>query len=304
MSLATRYRPQRLDQVVGNRSIIRYVQNLRVQEPGRRPHAFLFSGCSGSGKTSLARLVAKTLGCKRGDFHELDSADFRGIDTIREIRRQMTLHPLHGSISFWLMDECHQLTRDAQEAILKALEEPPDHAFFALATTEPEKLKPTLRRRCIHLRVRALDIDDVMERLSLICEREGIKCSKDTLAMIADQSRGSLGVAVAVLDRISSSDEKEHEKVVNEYQVGEERVLNLCQALLKRKTWSEVANILVQLEEEEPESLRQAILGYLYRVLLRSGKERVFLMIDAFKDPLHYTGRAGLAASCFACLKG
>ena len=126
MGLYQKYRPTNLKDFFGNDGLKR---DLKPFLEGRRtpPKSILFTGPSGCGKTTLARILAYTIGCAEGDINELDTADFRGIDSIRDIRRQMNLVPLGGQARVWILDECHKLTNDAQNALLKALENPPAH---------------------------------------------------------------------------------------------------------------------------------------------------------------------------------
>ena len=146
-SLHQRYRPESFDEVIGNEDTIEILKAVLGNEK-RRPHSYLLHGPSGCGKTTIGRIIAKEIGSKGMDFVELDSADFRGIDTIRGLRRQVAYAPMESKCRVWLLDEAHALTNDAQTALLKALEEPPSHVYFILCTTMPEKLLPTLRSRC------------------------------------------------------------------------------------------------------------------------------------------------------------
>ena len=160
MSLSRKYRPQSLDEIYGNKAVVKSLGS--VLNKKEVPPAFLFTGNSGCGKTSLARIAATQLGCTGHDFKEVDSADFRGIDTIRGIRRQMRLKSMSG-IRVWLLDECHKMSGDAQSALLKALEDPPSHVYFMLATTDPQKLLKTIRNRCVHFEVQPLGNSEIRE---------------------------------------------------------------------------------------------------------------------------------------------
>ena len=146
-SLHQLYRPESFDEVIGNEDTIERLKAVLGNEI-RRPHSYLLHGPAGCGKTTLGRIIAKEVGCKGMDFVELDSADFRGIQSVRGIRRQTAYAPMESECRVWLLDEAHALTNDAQTALLKALEEPPSHVYFILCTTMPEKLLPTLRSRC------------------------------------------------------------------------------------------------------------------------------------------------------------
>jgi len=189
MSLYKKYRPSTFDDIVGNSVTI---QALKKSVEGRKNHVFLFTGPSGCGKTTLSRIVAKELGAKGSDFRELDSADFRGIDTIRNLRKTIGYHPLESKVVVYLLDEVHKLTGDAQNAMLKMLEETPEHVYFILATTDPQKLLGTIKGRCSIYTVEALE--DSWKYTSAILR--GLK--KDDSETIRRQV---LGYAAAVLSK-------------------------------------------------------------------------------------------------------
>jgi len=143
VELYRKYRPTKFSQVLGQREAIATLANM-----GKRravPHCLLFTGPSGVGKTTLIRILREKLGCKEHDYVEINAAEARGIDTIRDIQRRLTLSPLSGRCRVWAIDECHRLTTDAQSALLKILEDTPPTAYFMLATTEPNKLLTTER---------------------------------------------------------------------------------------------------------------------------------------------------------------
>ena len=131
MSLYLQYRPIELSQLKGNADIVATLEGM-LDNRTSCPHAFLLHGPTGCGKTTIGRIIASSLGCKDSDFTEVDSADFRGIDTIREIRKSSQFMPTHGDVRVWLIDECHKMTNDAQNALLKILEDTPTHIYFVL----------------------------------------------------------------------------------------------------------------------------------------------------------------------------
>ena len=151
MPLHTDYRPEALTDIVGNETAVKQIESLLTKENPNR--SLLFLGPSGCGKTTLARIVANEVGAGGSDFHELNTSDFGGIEMVREIRAKSQYRPVHGQSVVWLMDECHRLSAAAQEAILKLLEDPPPNVWIILATTEPSKLKVTVRRRCTEIAV-------------------------------------------------------------------------------------------------------------------------------------------------------
>lgn len=140
MPLHTNYRPESLDEIVGNEAAIESLRSVLSREKDI-PHSYFLTGLPGGAKTTTARIIKIILGIERGDYYEYNTANTRGIDTIRDISSGCEMMPMFGSRKMYMMDECHQLTGPAMEAMLKLLEEPPPHVYFAMCTSEPEKIK-------------------------------------------------------------------------------------------------------------------------------------------------------------------
>ena len=269
MPLHTDRRPDGFKDFLGNDRTIKALKTkLESKNPSK---CYLITGPSGCGKTTLGRIIARTvkaLGKKENpenarNYHELDSADFRGIDTIRDIRKNMGFAPLGGGKTrLWLLDEVHQLTSQAQEALLKALEQPPAHVYFVLATTEPNKLKDTLKRRCIHFKVSPMSEDVMVDFLSSIIEDEGKTVPKKVLEVIAEESQGSPGKALTILDKIIDLPKKEMKLEIESTAKQFNQAIDLCRAIIKKDKWKNIASILNGLKTENPEGLRIMILRY------------------------------------------
>ncbi len=221
--LARQWRPQVFEEVIGQRSITRTLQNAISQN--RVSHAFLFSGARGVGKTSTARILAKALNCEKGpqinpcnqctqcrevtegismDVIEIDGASNRGIEEIRELRENVRYTPAKSRYKIYIIDEVHMLTREAFNALLKTLEEPPPHIIFIFATTEPHKIPATILSRCQRYDFKRISIKEMMENLKQITEREGIRISERGLLMISRESEGSMRDAQSLLDQVIS----------------------------------------------------------------------------------------------------
>lgn len=223
--LARKWRPQRFEDVVGQEHVTRTLKNALTQ--GRIHHAYLFVGSRGIGKTTTARILARALNCLSApgptpepcgtcencvsiaqgsnmDVLEIDGASNRGIDDAREIRENVRLVPAHGRYKVYIIDEVHQLTREAFNALLKTLEEPPAHAVFILATTEPQKVPATIISRCQRFDFRRVALDDVVSLLKKIVAAEGYQATPEALYAIAQAAEGGVRDAESILDELIS----------------------------------------------------------------------------------------------------
>lgn len=310
MPLAKDYRPESLKDFVGSKNVVRALKSKITAK--HRPHVFLFTGPSGCGKTTLARILAyhfkallrDELPGQSMDYTELDAADFRGIDTIRSLRRQMNNKPMRQPCKLYLLDECHQLTRDAQEALLKALEETPKHIYFVLATTNPEKLKLTLKRRCAHFDLKPLTDKEMFEFLTYIVEEEDKDVPKRILKMLHQESLGSPGVALSLLETIIDLKPKQMMKQVKKAAREKNAAIDLCRSIIKKERWAEIASILRGLKNnsQNPESVRRAVLAYCASILLKEENGRAYLIMDAFRDPFYDTPWESLILACYEAL--
>ncbi len=228
--LARKYRPQKFSEVIGQEHVTRTLQN--ALEQGRTAHGYIFSGHRGIGKTTVARILAAALNCRSSlktgdkpvaepcgicescteiragnavDVIEIDAATNRGIDEIRELREAARYRPARDRFKIYILDEAHQITDAAFNALLKTLEEPPDHIVFMLATTQPEDIPQTIRSRCQHFSFRAVKFDDIVGQLRDLIGRENIEADDDALALLAEAGDGSMRDALSILDQAIAS---------------------------------------------------------------------------------------------------
>src|ERR1022692_2858441 len=224
--LARKYRPQKFSEVIGQEHVTRTLQN--AIEQGRTAHGYIFSGHRGIGKTTVARILAMALNCRSQDHPvpepcgvcdacveiragnavdviEIDAATNRGIDEIRELREAARYRPARDRFKIYILDEAHQITDAAFNALLKTLEEPPDHIVFMLATTQPEDIPQTIRSRCQHFSFRAVKFDDIVGQLRDLVGREKIEADDDALALLAEAGDGSMRDALSILDQAIAS---------------------------------------------------------------------------------------------------
>ncbi len=219
--VARRYRPQRFDELVGQEHVARGLSG--AIESGRIGHAYLFTGARGVGKTSAARIYAKALECAAGpaaepcnkcdaclaitagqdvDVVEIDAASNRGVDEIRQLRQNVAVRPARGRFKIYIIDEVHMLTREAFNALLKTLEEPPSHVKFVLCTTEPDKLPITILSRCQRFDFQTVGIPAIAQRLAQIAEAERTDVDPAALDLIARRAAGSMRDSQSLLEQL------------------------------------------------------------------------------------------------------
>lgn len=223
IALYRAWRPQSFQDMVGQKHIIQTLQNALRER--RFSHAYLFSGPRGTGKTSTAKILAKAVNCEHGpaiepcnecdaciritagsvmDVVEIDAASNRGVEEIRDLREKVKYAPTEVRTKVYIIDEVHMLTTEAFNALLKTLEEPPAHVMFILATTEPHRLPATILSRCQRFDFRRVTLQEQVEHLQKICEREGVSAEEDALSYIARLSDGGMRDALSLLDQASS----------------------------------------------------------------------------------------------------
>lgn len=304
MPLHIDYRPQTLEDFAGNPSMVDSLKAVLSREKDI-PHSFMFTGASGCGKTTLGRIVAKSIGCSDNDFKELDSAAFRGIDTIREIRNQARLKPMSGKTRVWLLDEVHKMTNDAQNALLKILEDTPSHVYFILCTTDPQKVLKTIQSRCMQFQVNPLSERQMTSLLKSVVEKEGITdFPEEAYANIHQNSLGHVRAALVMLDKVIDLEPKRILRIIEQSKGEEGQVIDLCRALLKRESWKKIASLLRAIQEEqEAESVRYAVLGYMNSVLLKEDNPVAAICIEQFKHNFYDSGKPGLTEACYSVVK-
>jgi len=274
-ALYRKYRPKEWDEVVGQDHVLQTLKNAIAAD--RVAHAYLFAGSRGTGKTTLARLLAKAVNCtnpdptKRPDNEcehckavnenrfldliEIDAASNTSVDDVRDLRDKINFSPSQGKYKIYIIDEVHMLSTQAFNALLKTLEEPPPHAIFVLATTEIHKIPATVLSRCQRHEFRRLPVDEIVAQLKMIIKAEKIRADDDALIQIARQSAGGMRDAISLLDQLSST--------------GDKITLALAQTVLGTATSQTVLDIISSIMDHDP----------------AHGLETIHKSLDAGADP-------------------
>jgi DNA polymerase III gamma/tau subunit len=305
MGLYQEVRPDNFDEVVGNTSTIKALKSFLV--PGRaktrKKKVILLFGPSGCGKTTLARIAAKTLGATEDSIFELNAANTRGIDDVREIARTAGLSTLGGAHKAYIIDESHQLTTAAQEAFLKVLEDGPEGVTFILCTTEPNNLIKTIRTRCTDFQVVKLKPIEILEVLRSAVKKAELEISDEIIQAVAYTNEGSARSALVSLEKVAGiEDFNEAVKLVQQGTEQDVDIFELCKAMncdpaIRAQRWS--TNILLfDRIEAEPEMVRKSILGYLRKEMIQCSSGDVALdlawLISLFSNNCFYGGEAQL----------
>jgi DNA polymerase-3 subunit gamma/tau len=256
--LARKYRPQLFEEVIGQDHVTQTLSHALAA--GRVAHAGLFAGPRGTGKTSVARILAKALNCERGptptpcnrcrccreitggssvDVYEIDGASNNSVDQVRELRENIKYMPAHSRFKIYIIDEVHMLSTAAFNALLKTLEEPPEHIVFLFATTEPHKIPITILSRCQRHDFRRIRASAIVQHMTDLCGREGIVCDSATLELLAREAEGSMRDALSLLDQAATALEGNlsHEGVLEMLGVADRRLLlDMAEILLNGRS--------------------------------------------------------------------
>jgi DNA polymerase-3 subunit gamma/tau len=290
-ALYRKWRPRTFDQIVGQEHVIRTLRNALIS--GRVHHAYLFAGPRGTGKTSTARLLAKAVDClapveerpcnecqicvainegRLLDLIEIDAASNTGVDDVRELRERVGFRPNQARYKVYVIDEVHMLSNAAFNALLKTLEEPPEHAIFVLATTEPHKILPTVLSRCQRHDFRRISVGEMVDRLAWLAEQEGIEVEREALELIARQATGSMRDAESLLDQLASYDDGgiTVEEMRAALGIGaDETVMHIIEALAERDVSRGLGSINAAVDEgTDPRQFARQLVEHLRALLL------------------------------------
>lgn len=285
LPLINKYRPSDWDELVGHEDITSALK--RSLQSDSHPHAFLFSGPGGIGKTTMARIVASHL---EAELVEIDAATFSGVDNMREVVSLGSHMALGGEgRRLILIDEVHALSRPAFQALLKILEEPPEHLYFALATTEVHKVPETIRIRCFHAALRPISTGDIMTLISTVSDLEGWTVPDDVLNAVVQASTGQPRKALSILQAVQGAKDRDEVRRIINLQSDEDVMSQLFSHVLKGKpSWPIVKSHLARIQDDEWEQASIAAGRYMMGAMMNSdesGAKRAWKGLDTLLFP-------------------
>jgi DNA polymerase III gamma/tau subunit len=297
--LYKKYRPQSLKTVFGQESAVKQMKGMIDKKS--IPHTTLFTGPSGCGKTTLARILAKELGIDPHDVSEINAANSKGIDMVRDITNQLGFRPLKSNAKMYIIDEAQQLTAAAQDSFLKPLEDTPSHVYFAICTTDASRLKATIKTRCTEIAVASMSNKHLEDMISYVCKKEKMTIDEDVVTKLVNVSVGSARKALVLLHQIRDLSSQEEQMECLFKQDAESAAIDLCRALFDtRNKWADVAAILRNVQQD-PEAVRRSVLGYASSILLKSDHKRAALVLESFELNVFDSGKAGLVLRAYNC---
>jgi len=309
-----KYRPQTFKEVINQKNVIKSLTNAILQN--KVAHAYLFAGPRGVGKTSVARLLAKALNCQNRlpnqyepcnkcescleinaghslDLIEIDAASNRGIEDVRALRENIKFPPVKSKYKVFIIDEAHQLTKEAFNALLKTLEEPPSYVVFILATTEPEKIPATILSRVQRYDFKKLNLVDMVKALRSICKKEKIKFEEEALRLIAIYSEGGLRDAESLLGQVSIVTGKNITKEAVEELVGAinvERIRRFVDILMRKDKVKAIEFITKVYDDGfDLEVFNKEVIAYLRKILLLKISPSLGKILDKDTTPEEMT---------------
>lgn len=304
MSYNITYRPKSLRTFFGNSTVVRSLEAILEQD--KVPHAYLFYGQSGVGKTTLARILAKELGVRKENIVELNVANTRGIDTVREVINTCSFSTILGGNKAYIFDEAHMLTNEAMNALLKIIEDCPEHVFFMFCSTNPEKIISTIRSRCVAYELKPLNYEESRALLEYIIKKEELEVADEVISLILKYSAGiprKLALNLYTCKDLNAEDTRAF--LESEVSGATSEVIDVCRMLFRRPNqqlkWSELMKkVDAIVKEDNAESVRRMMFSYFSTILAKAQTKNDVMYFTALLEVLETpladgsVGKAGL----------
>lgn len=300
MALYQEVRPDKITRMFGNKDTVAAIKSLLARD--KPPQAYLLTGGTGTGKTTIGRIIATSVDAKGSDFKEINSADFRGIDTVRKMINDSKYRALQGKSKCWLIDEFHMALKATQQALLKLLEDPPPNCYFILATTNPEKILKAIKGRCTQFTLQTLAEQSMRALLKSICRQKKITVSEEVIAKIIDEADGHPRNAIQFLDKVRDIPEDKQLELIRKSDDAKDEAMQIWFNLLAKNPFQIIAPKLQSLKSTDPERLRRLIMACAQNKLISSCNPQAAKVLDNFVSPFYDSGFPGFVNACWKSL--
>jgi DNA polymerase III gamma/tau subunit len=287
--LHIKYRPARLKDVVGQDAVVKALETMLKM--GSIPHVFLFTGPPGTGKTTLARILATQFHCSMDGLIEIDAASNSGIDDMRQVTSTLRYNGFGEQPNkAIIIDECQGLSKQAWDSLLKSTEDTPAHVFFFFCSTNPAKIPAAMMTRCVSFNLRSVGFDDLMDVLEDVCKKEDFDTPEKILTRVAQAAEGSVRGALTLLAKVHAVDDVEEADVLLALPTDNTEVIDLCRQLVKGDLkWGNLVKTLKSLEDIPAETIRILVVNYLNACLMGAKSDRdvprLLDMLQCFSKP-------------------